>query len=205
LHTHSQYKGEPAYPKNINSQFGILDIAGFPKDSYYWFKSNWQKKTPVLHLLPHWTWNETDSDSTGGTAAGGAGLHKLVRAYTNAASVSLALNGKVIGSKQSVPKLGWAEWNVSYVPGVLTAKGYDAAGKVIATDLVQTAGKPARLRLSVESTELGGMAPSPVLEADGIDVGAQYTCGNGFLIFSVISFHENDHLPRQARDTPDKC
>ena len=108
-------------------------------------------------MLPHWTW---DGNHT-------SGLMKTVRAYTNAASVSLTLNGKAVGKKKTVRKLGWAEWNVTYVPGTLSAKGYDASGKVIATDLVQTAGKPARLRLSIER----GIGESEVLDADGIDVG----------------------------------
>ena len=111
----------------------------------------------MVHLLPHWTW---DGNHTGKT--------KLVRAYTNAASVSLTLNGKAVGKKQTVRKLGWAEWNVSYAPGTLSAKGYDASGTVIATDIVETAGKPARLRLTVES---GSVGESDVLKADGIDVG----------------------------------
>lgn len=150
------YKGEPAFPQNINSQFGILDIAGFKKDSYYWFQSQWTNK-PVLHLLPHWSFPSTDR-----------GKQKLVRAYTNAHSVLLELDGQVVGN-QTVRKLGWAEWNVTFKEGVLGAKGYDDAGRVIATDVVTTAGPAAKLRLSVEEAG-SGSAPSTLL-ADGMDVG----------------------------------
>jgi hypothetical protein len=62
-------------------------------------------------------------------------------------------------------RLGWAERNVSYVPGTLTAQGYDATGKVIATDIVQTTGKLTRLRLSIES---GSGGSSDVLDADDV-------------------------------------
>ena len=51
------YIGEPtpyAYPAR-SSYFGIIDLAGLPKDSYYMYQSEWTKK-PVLHLFPHWNW-----------------------------------------------------------------------------------------------------------------------------------------------------
>jgi beta-galactosidase len=107
-----------------------------------------------VHVLPHWTWH-----------ANHTGRVKAVRAYTNAHSVKLTLNGKAVGQKQTVRRLGWAEWNVSYVPGTLTAQGYDATGKVIATDIVQTTGKLTRLRLSIES---GSGGSSDVLDADDV-------------------------------------
>ena len=51
------YIGEPtpyAYPAR-SSYFGVIDLAGLPKDSYYMYQSEWTKK-PVLHLFPHWNW-----------------------------------------------------------------------------------------------------------------------------------------------------
>ena len=52
------YFGEPAYPYPcISSSYGIVDLCGFPKDVYYFYKSQWTIE-PVLHLLPHWNWEK---------------------------------------------------------------------------------------------------------------------------------------------------
>ena len=142
------YKGEPTpygWPC-INSHFGIIDIAGFPKDSFYYYQSVWGDK-PVVHLLPHWNW-----PSNKGTVK--------VWAYSNADSVELFLNGKSLGAKD-VPKLGHVELDVPYTPGTLEARG-TKGGKVVATDRVGTTGEPVALRLVADDRKL---------LADGEDVG----------------------------------
>ncbi len=139
------YKGEPTpygWPC-VNSAFGIIDIAGFPKDTFWYYKAWWSGK-PVVHLLPHWNWS--------------SGPIK-VWAHSNADSVELFLNGKSLGS-QNVPRLGHVEWDVPYVPGVLEARG-TWSGKVAATDRIETTGPPAGLRLKTNRSRLA---------ADGEDV-----------------------------------
>ncbi len=132
------YKGEPTpygWPC-INSHFGILDIAGFPKDTYYYYRSWWSDQ-PVVHVLPHWNWD-------GGT--------KRVWVHSNAEEVDLVLNGKSLGRK-AMPRLGHLEWDVPYTPGTLEAVGY-RDGKAIARDRVETTGAPATLRLKTDRTKI---------------------------------------------------
>lgn len=127
------YKGEPTpygWPC-INSHFGILDIAGFPKDTFWYYKSWWGKE-PVVHLLPHWNWPADKGNVR-------------VWAHSNADRVELFLNGKSLGAKD-VPKLGHVEFDVPYAPGTLEARGFKGT-KVVATDRVDTAGAPAALRI----------------------------------------------------------
>ena len=135
------YKGEPTpyeWPC-INSHFGILDIAGFPKDSYWYYRS-WWGDAPVVHLLPHWNW----PDKTGTSIP--------VWAYSNADRVELFLNGKSLGAKD-VPKLGHVEWSVPYAPGVLEARG-TKGGKPFASERVETTGAPAALRLVADDRKI---------------------------------------------------
>ena len=83
------YIGEPtpfSWP-NRSSSFGIVDLAGFPKDRYYLYQSQWRAE-PMVHILPHWNW---PSEYRGKTIP--------VWAYTNADSVELFLNGKSLGSR----------------------------------------------------------------------------------------------------------
>ncbi len=142
------YKGEPT-PFNwpdINSNFGVMDECGFPKDTYYYYQSVWGDK-PVVHVFPHWNW------------AGQEGKPVDVWAYSNADSVELFLNGKSLGVQQ-MPKNGHVHWLVPYAPGTLEARGIQG-GKVMATDKVETTGPPAGLKLTTDRTKL---------TADGEDV-----------------------------------
>ncbi len=135
------YRGEPtpySWP-NVSSHFGILDTCGFPKDNFYYYKAQWDPK-PLVHLLPHWNW------------AGKEGQPIEVWAHSNAEQVELFLNGNSLGAKE-VPKYGHAEWSVPYQPGKLEARGY-RDGKVIAKDVVETAGSPVAIRLKTTVTEL---------------------------------------------------
>jgi len=145
------YRGEPSpfnWP-NISSNFGILDTCGFPKDDYYYYQSVWSN-TPMVHLLPHWSW------------PGREGQAIAVWCYSNAARVNLLLNGRSLGSK-AMPGLGHLAWSVPYIPGTLEARAYDRQGKVVARDRVETTGAPAALRLTTDRT---------ILTADGEDMTA---------------------------------
>ena len=135
-----------------SSYFGIVDLAGFPKDRFYLYQSVWTKK-PMVHILPHWTW------------AGMEGKSIPVIAYTNADEVELFLNGKSLGRKKhfgepvelpvgpnvSADKKFSSKyrllWQVPYTSGSLKAVAYQG-GKPVATQEIKTAGAPARVVLA---------------------------------------------------------
>ncbi|MET0555190.1 MAG: beta-galactosidase GalA [Vicinamibacteria bacterium] len=144
------YRGEPTpyvWPA-IASQFGILDLAGFPKDCFHYLRA-WWTDADVLHVSPHWTW------------PGREGRDVVVRVDGNADEVSLALNGRPLG-RRAMPRNGHLEWTVPYRPGVLEARGF-ARGRQVSRARVETAGPPAAVRLTADRTTLA---------ADGEDVAA---------------------------------
>jgi len=169
------YKGEPSpygWP-DVNSNYGIIDIAGYPKDTFYYYQSWWTNKT-VLHLFPHWNW------------AGSEGKNINVWAYSNAAAVEVSLNGRSFG-KKNTPKLGHSEWLIPYQAGTLTATAYNAAGSTIATQTTQTSGSAASVSLNFD-------AGSSSISADGQDVSlvtASILDSNGRLVptaTNLVSF-----------------
>jgi beta-galactosidase len=135
------YRGEPSpygWP-SINSQFGIVDMCGFPKDSFYYYRSCWVNE-PVLHLFPHWNFEGREGDEI------------PVWVYSNQDEVELFVNGKSAGS-QKVPHLGHVEWKVRYEPGVIEARG-SKDGKVVLTEKRETTGPAASIRLTADRTEI---------------------------------------------------
>ncbi len=154
------YKGEPTpygWPC-INSHFGIMDMCGFPKDSYYYYKSWWGDK-PIVHVFPHWNW------------PGKEGQPINVWVHSNCEQVELFLNGQSLGVK-TMPHDEHLEWSVNYTPGSLVAKGYDHH-KLIASDRVETTGRPATIVLKTDRTTLSAdnedvtMVEVQVLDAQG--------------------------------------
>ncbi len=142
------YRGEPTpygWP-SINSQFGIVDMCGFPKDNFYYYKAWWGAE-PMLHLFPHWNWDER------------LGEPISVWVHSNVDSVEVFLNGKSQGS-QKVQPLTHLEWKVKYEPGVLEARG-TKNGKVVLVEKRETTGKPESIKLTPDRTEIN---------ADGEDV-----------------------------------
>ena len=146
LWTGIDYLGETRWPSR-GAPCGPIDTAGFPKDSYYYFKSIWNRDEVTLHLLPHWNWR------------GQEGQFKQVVCYTNCEKVSLYLNDRLIGTKGfECPRVGaenaWYEgfrkfrttndlhlvWDVPYEPGTLRAEGY-RNGKVVLIAEVKTTGE----------------------------------------------------------------
>ncbi|HJX91667.1 MAG TPA: beta-galactosidase GalB, partial [Pyrinomonadaceae bacterium] len=127
------YIGEPTpYPwPAISSYFGIIDLAGFPKDSYYMYQSEWTK-TPVLHLLPHWNWKHGDTID--------------VWAYFNSDEVELFLNGRSLGTKRKSGDDLHVSWRVPYEEGTLKAISR-RNGKVELVREIQTAGDAAQIVL----------------------------------------------------------
>jgi beta-galactosidase len=142
------YRGEPTpfgWP-SINSQFGIVDMCGFPKDYFYYYKA-WWRPEPSLHVFPHWNWH------------GREGHEIPVWVYSNADEVELLVNGKSLGRKK-VPHLGHVQWNANYEPGAIEARAY-RNGAVVLTQKRETTGPAASLRLTADRTEIN---------ADGEDV-----------------------------------
>lgn len=158
-----QPRDEADWPSR-SSYFGIVDLAGFPKDRFYLYQSQWTT-APMVHLLPHWNW------------AGRERQPVPVMAYTNAEEVELFLNGRSLGRKRKgepyVIPVGTRisedlkftsryrlVWDVPFEPGTLKAVAH-AGGKPVATSEVRTAGAPARLALVPDRTRV---------QADGDDL-----------------------------------
>lgn len=146
LWTAMDYRGESSWPR-IHSEFGVMDLCGFPKDSYSYFRAWWRPDEPLVHLFPHWTW------------PGREGRPVCLRAVGNCEEVELQVNGVSMG-RQPVPPLGFVEWRTEYQPGRIVAIGF-RRGRETCRDEVRTAGDPARLKLTADRVRL---------TADGRDV-----------------------------------
>jgi beta-galactosidase len=141
------YLGEPtpySWPSR-SSYFGIIDLAGFPKDAYYMYQSEWTN-TPVLHLFPHWNWKQGDTVD--------------VWTYTNCGEVELFLNGTSLGTKVKSADDLHLIWRLPFTPGTLKAVGR-TGGKEILTREVKTAGAPAKIALEADRN---------AITADGSDL-----------------------------------
>jgi beta-galactosidase len=141
------YLGEPTpywWPAR-SSYFGIIDLAGFPKDVYWFYQSEWTDKD-VLHIFPHWNWNP--------------GQTVDVWAFTNCDEVELFLNGVSLGKQSKGENDFNLVWKVPYEEGTLLGVGY-RSGAEIMRSTVSTAGEPAALVLSPDRSEIN---------ADGSDL-----------------------------------
>ncbi|MBW8870197.1 MAG: DUF4982 domain-containing protein, partial [Acidobacteriales bacterium] len=142
------YRGEPTpygWP-SINSQFGIVDMCGFPKDYFYYYKA-WWTGSPSLHVFPHWNW------------AGKEGQKISVWVYSNCDEVELIVNGKSLGRKP-MPRLRHLVWEAVYTPGYIEARGFKD-GKRVLTERRETTGPAAALRLTADRA---------IINADGEDL-----------------------------------
>ena len=167
------YLGEPTpyytdWPSH-SSLFGIIDLAGLPKDRYYLYRSHWNKDEETLHILPHWTWNGREGETT------------PVFVYTNYPSAELFINGKSQGirtkdmsvtvhnsgdslsvanlKRQQRYRLMWMD--TVYEPGTVKVVAYDSEGNAVAQKEIHTAGKPYRIELEADRT---------AIKADGKDL-----------------------------------
>ncbi len=135
------YIGEPdpyPYPAR-SSYFGIVDLAGFPKDVYYMYQSEWSDKT-VLHLLPHWNWEPGQNID-------------VWAYYNNADEVELFLNGKSLGSKAKQGDELHIAWKVPFEAGTLKAVSRKA-GKVVKETEIHTAGEAAKINLQADKSTI---------------------------------------------------
>lgn len=142
------YLGEPTpfqFPAR-SSNFGIVDLAGFPKDIYYMYQSQWSDKA-MLHLFPHWNWEEGQEID-------------LWAYYNNADEVELFVNGVSQGTKSKEKDIYHVSWRVRYVPGTIKAVSRKD-GKVVLEKEIHTAGEPAGIRLTADRT---------TISADGTDL-----------------------------------
>ncbi|MGV9191676.1 sugar-binding domain-containing protein [Arcanobacterium canis] len=170
------------WPAPKNSYFGIVDTAGFPKDSYYLYQSQWNDKAKTVHILPAWNGDVLNKKP---------GEKVKVDVYSNAAAVELYLTPakggekKKVGEKQTFETKKTPEnytyqlvkgkpehheslymtWEVPFEEGKLEAVGYDSNGqkltKTLGRSVVETAGKPAKLDVHVDRKEIA---------ADGSDL-----------------------------------
>lgn len=173
------YLGEPhpydtdAWPSH-SSYFGIVDLAGLPKDRFWLYRSVWNTASPTLHILPHWTWPGREGETT------------PVFVYTSWPSAELYINGVSQGvrtKRTDAPatdgsqtaevedryRLMWKD--VRYEPGTVLVVAYDADGQETARDSVVTAGAPSKLaaEASFTSDDLSFITVS-VLDKAGIPV-----------------------------------
>ncbi|WP_370288364.1 glycoside hydrolase family 2 TIM barrel-domain containing protein [Elizabethkingia sp. JS20170427COW] len=160
------YLGEPTpyytdWPSH-SSLFGIVDLAGIPKDRYYLYRSHWNTKENTLHILPHWTWKGREGEVT------------PIFVYTNYPSAEVFINGKSQGirkkdlsvdlvktenkisyenfDRQKRYRLMWMD--TRYEPGTVKVVAYDENGKAVEEKTIHTAGAPAKLQLEVDRNVL---------------------------------------------------
>ncbi|MDR2948925.1 MAG: DUF4982 domain-containing protein [Prevotella sp.] len=148
LWTGFDYLGEPTpfwWPSR-SSYFGAIDLAGFPKDIYYMYQSEWTDKD-VLHIFPHWNWQEGQ-------------IIDIWAYYNNADEVELFLNDKSLGKKTKEKNIYHVFWRVPYQKGTLKAISYKN-GKEILTKEIKTTGDPVSIRL---------IADRQTIAADGKDL-----------------------------------
>lgn len=142
------YLGEPTpygWPSR-SSFFGIVDLAGIPKDVYYMYQSEWTDQ-PVLHIFPHWNWEE--------------GQEVDIWAYYNQADeVELFLNGESVGTKSKTDSTFHVSWRLTFTPGTLKAISRKNGREIISKE-IRTSGKAAQIRLTPDRT---------VIQADGTDL-----------------------------------
>ena len=146
------YIGEPTPYSTKNSFFGIVDTAGFPKDSYYLYKAVWggKRSEPFVHISPYWDFN--------------IGEDITVRAYSNMSCVELKYNGRSLEKKYVDFDNGdryFFEWTVRYRKGTIEAIAYDENDNVAATDTVCSFG---------EAESIDAMPDKYIMHADGRDL-----------------------------------
>ena len=136
--TGMDYRGEASWPAVV-SDSGALDLCGFEKDSYWWHRALWTEE-PVLKLSPKWE--------------GIPGNIVPVAVYTNCDTVELALNGTPL-QRLAITPCDAPVLELPFQPGELSAAGY-RGGKLVARDILCTAGPAAELSITCQKPALDG-------------------------------------------------
>lgn len=189
------YRGEPTPYKwpNISSHFGILDVCGFPKNIYYYYKSWWTNED-ILHISPHWNWPEK------------VGKPIDVWVNSNADEVELFLNGKSLG-KKTMDRNSHLQWNVIYEPGILEAIGYKNGRKL--TSKVETTNHATKvIAIADKTTVLADGKDGVVVNVSIVDdKGREVPVANNMIYFQlfgdakIIGVGNGDPSSHE----PDKC
>ncbi|MBP3360000.1 MAG: DUF4982 domain-containing protein [Clostridia bacterium] len=132
------YHGEPSpydWPA-ISSQFGVMDLCGFEKDGFYYYKAMWREE-PSIYILPHW--NEIE----------GMNEERKVWCYTNCDEIELFINGKSVGKKKT-ERYKHTEFNVKYEPGEIRAAGF-INNKQACSYSIRTAMRPAAVKADIQA------------------------------------------------------
>ncbi|KAJ3580442.1 hypothetical protein NPX13_g100 [Xylaria arbuscula] len=139
------YIGEPTpYDTSRSSYFGIVDMAGFPKDRYYLYQARWRPDFPMVHLLPHWTWPDRVGQVT------------PVHAFSSADEAELFVNGVSAGRKKRAASTWRFRWDdVKYQAGEIHVVAYKG-GKEWATDSKKTVGAATKMNITADRTEIAG-------------------------------------------------
>ena len=135
------YIGEPTpygWPAR-SSYFGIVDLAGFPKDIYYLYQSEWTD-TPVLHLFPHWNWEPGEQVD-------------MWCYYNNADEVELFINGVSQGIRRKDAEHLHVVWNVTFEPGTVKVVARKDGVETTSRE-IHTAGEPAQIRLTPDRSRI---------------------------------------------------
>ena len=136
------YRGEPTpneWP-SVSSVFGIMDLNGFAKTAYYIHQVQWIKDKPLIHIAPHWNWQQ--------------GENVRVMVMANVERIKLLLNGRELG-EQKVDAYRMNNFDVAFAPGKLEAIGYKGGKEVVRT-AVETTGAAVRLELVPDRAQLTG-------------------------------------------------
>ena len=194
------YRGEPvpySWP-TINSLTGVIDMCGFPKDTYYYYKA-WWRTEPALHLFPHWNFEGREGDTI------------PVWVYSNLDEVELIVNGKSLG-RQKVPHLGHIEWQVRYEPGSIEARAFKT-GKLALTEKHETTGPAVSIRLSADRTEINADGEDlAIVKVEALDKeGRAVPTANNKIAFKISgqgallgvgngdpNCHESDKEPKRS-------
>ena len=145
------YLGEPTpyggvWPSH-SSYFGIIDLAGIPKDRYYLYRTQWNPQAHTLHLLPHWNWEGKEGDTI------------PVFCYSSYPLLQLFVNGKSMGfqtlSNKTLENRYRFMWkNVIYHPGNIKVIAYNDHKKAVDSSIIYTAGSPYQIKLEADKTTL---------------------------------------------------
>jgi len=182
-------------PPSRSSYFGIFDLAGFPKDRYWLYRSRWREDVPTAHILPHWNWPGREGEVT------------PVHVYTSGDSAELFVNGVSQGvrtRKKGEYRLRWDD--VRYYPGQVRVVCW-RNGLLWACDSVSTASEPVAIRLSAE--RIGNIAFITAAVVD--EAGVVVPTANNQIAFSVTgpggllatdAGDATSHVPFSSRQLP---